>query len=418
MTTDWAADVRLAFRHLVKRPAFTCVAAGTLALGIGAATALFSVVYGVLVSPYPYAAPQHIWAPGISARDGAQRVRPYRNDAFQEMARLPPFAAAMATSPGSRLLTGTFAPETLTTIEVTGNAFDFLGVAPVLGRTIQTSDIQADGEARPVAVLSFRRWQQAFGGATDVLGKTLRLDDVEHAVIGVMPPRFGWWTSDGVWVPLARNARDRQVFPIVRLRDGVAPSAAEQQWNALVPALAAAHPEGFPRDGARGILTNYLDITVASGQMQQALRLLFGAVVLLLLIACANVANLQLARASTRGQEIAVRLSLGAGRARIVRQLLTESVVLAVLGGLAGLGFAYGIIRVMVNLMPAFFVPNEARIELNAIALVFCTLVSLASGVLFGLAPALQTRRRTSRPRSRTRPAAPVPAGESGHAAS
>jgi putative ABC transport system permease protein len=393
MRTSWIADCRFAFRQLWARPAFTSVAAGTLALGIGAATALFSVVYGVLISPYPYAAPGEIWSPGLTVASGAQRVRPFRYDAYEEMARLPAFADVMATAPGSRLLTGAFAPESVTSIEVSPNAFTFLGVAPALGRTIQPSDLSSDGQARPVAVLSFRRWQQSFGGATDVLGKTLRLDDVDHQVIGVMPPRFGWWTSDGVWVPLARTGVERQVFPIARLRDGVSAAVAEQQWQALVPRLIAAHPDGFPRDGARGLLTNYLDVTVASGPMQQSLRLLFGAVVLLLLIACANVANLQLARASARGREIAVRLSLGAGRGQIVRQLLTESVMLAMLGGVAGLACAYGIIRVMVGLMPTFFIPNEARIELNAIALGFCTAVSLCSGILFGLAPALQTSR-------------------------
>ncbi|HTV03250.1 MAG TPA: ABC transporter permease [Luteitalea sp.] len=390
---SWLADVRIAVRQLWKRPAFTLVAAGTLALGIGAATALFSVVYGVLISPYPYARPGEIWAPGLSTAAGAQRVRPYRHDAFEEMARQPAFGDVMATAPGSRLLTGGFAPETISTIAVSPNAFRFLGVAPVIGRTIQPADVLATGEARPVVVLSFRRWQQAFAGAADVLGKTMRLDDVDHQVIGVMPPRFGWWTSDGVWVPLARTDAAMMVFPIARLRDGATPEVATQQWQALVPAIVNAHPDQYPRDGVKGILTNYLDVTVASGPMQQSLRLLFGAVGLLLLIACANVANLQLARASSRTREIAVRLSIGAGRGQIVRQLLTESVVLALIGGLAGLAFAYVIIEVMVDLMPTFFVPNEARIELNTLALAFCTGVSVISGIAFGLAPALQTSR-------------------------
>ena len=147
MTSGWMSDVRLAFRYLAKRLAFTCVAAGTLALGIGAATALFSVVYGVLISPYPYADPDEIWAFGVSAPAGPQRMRPFRYDAFEEMARLPALADVMATAPGSRLLTGTFAPETVTAIEVSGNAFGFLGVRPVLGRAIQPSDVLPDGAA-------------------------------------------------------------------------------------------------------------------------------------------------------------------------------------------------------------------------------------------------------------------------------
>lgn len=386
-------EFRLAVRQLVKNPAFSLVAILTLALGIGATTALFSVVYGVLISPYPYARPHEIWAPGVRWATGEQRMRPYRLGEFEEMRKLPVFSDAMATASGSALLTGEFAPETVTAVRVTGNAFEFLGVQPVIGRTIQPFDVAADGVAEPVAVLSFAAWQRLFGGVDDVLNKTLVLDDRPYTVIGVMPPRFGWWTGDGVWLPLGRESEDALVFPIARLRAGTPASVAEEQWHALSRQLAVANPSGFPKDEFAGMLTNYLDITVASGQMERSLRLLFGAVAFLLIIACANVANLQLARASTRAREIAVRLSLGAGRAQIVRQLLTESVVLSLVGGAAGLACAFAIMHVMVNLMPGFFVPNEARIELNAIALAFCALVSVCTGIAFGLVPALQASR-------------------------
>ena len=387
-------DLKFAFRQLLKNPGFTAVAVLTLALGIGAATALFSVVYAVLISPYPYARPGEIWTPGLRSVNADQRMRPYRLNEYLEMARLPVFSDVMATGPGSVLLTGEFAPETLRGIRLSGNAFNFLGVPPLFGRTIQPSDIRPAGEPEPVTVLSFRRWQKLFGSDTNILGKTLRLDDQPHTIIGVMPPRFGWWTDDGVWLPLGIDSREqRGVFPITRLKPGVSASVAEQQLHSLQLQLAKENPSGFPQEKFTTLLTNYLDITAASGEMQRSLQLLFGAVGFLLLIACANVANLQLARATSRAREMAIRLSVGAGRGRLVRQLLTESVLVSLLGGLLGLLFAFWITSLMVALMPGFYVPNEARIEVNSYVLFFCVIVSALTGILFGLAPALQVSR-------------------------
>ena len=293
------------------------------------------------------------------------------------------------------LLTGEFAPESFGGVLMSGNAFAFLGVPPVVGRTLQPTDIRADGQAEPVVVLSHRLWLRLFEGNPDAVGRTLRLNGVPHTIVGVMPPRFGWYGNDGLWLPLSPTRTDLQwVNPIVRLAPGrharMSPRHSSppstRVWQR--PNQRRSRPKGFTTR-----LRNYLDVTVASGDMQTSLRLLLGAVGFLLLIACANVANLQLARGSTRAREIAVRISMGAGRGRLVRQLLTENILLSLVGGACGVLFAFGAIRLIVAMMPEFYVPNEARIALNAPVLLFTLGLSLLTGVLFGVAPALQTSR-------------------------
>jgi predicted permease len=213
-------------------------------------------------------------------------------------------------------------------------------------------------------------------------------------VIGVMPPRFGWYGNDTLWLPLALNRRDRLFLnPIVRLATGTSREAAEAQLHAFYQGRAKQDPSAFPAQGFTTRLINYMDITVASGDMRTSLRLLLGAVGFLLLIACANVANLQLARGTARAREIAVRASIGASRRRLVRQLLTESVLLSVVGGVAGVLFAFGAIKTIVALMPEFYVPNEARVAINTPVLLFSVVVAVLTGIVFGLAPAMQGSR-------------------------
>jgi putative ABC transport system permease protein len=388
-------DLRYGLRVLGKSPGLTAVALLSLALGIGATTAIFSVVYCVLISPYPYAHANEIWAPEIrDAKNPKQGRGIYHTNEFQEASKLAAFREVMATSPENRLLTGGAAPDNFTTVMVTGNGFSFLGVEPVLGRTILPSDIRPNGEPEAVIVLSYKAWQRLFQGRRDALGKTVTLNESPFSVIGVMPPRFGWWTNDGGWVALAPDARqERTLFPIMRLRQGVSPQAAEQQLQALHLELAKAHPADYPKTGFTTVLHNYLDITVAEGEMTSSLALLFGAVGFLLLIACANVANLQMARATARRREIALRVSVGAGRGRVIRQLLTESVTLSLAGGAIGMLFAYGLTRAIVLLMPEFYVPNEARIEVNSYVLAFSAAISVITGIVFGLLPAVECSR-------------------------
>ena len=376
---------------MLKQKSYTAVAILTLALGIGATTAIFSVIYAVVINPYPYARPNEIWSPGVRSIKETQRMRPYPYDTFIQMQKLPAFSDVMATEPGGALLKGDYAPEVIGAVRVSGNAFGFLGGKTVIGRTIEPSDYGPDGEPEHVVVLSFKRWQRLFNGDPAALGKKLRLNDEDYTVIGVMTDRFGWWTSDGVWLPLRRIPGDPQlVFPIVRLANGATAATAEQQLQPLFAEVAKIKYARMPTDEFKVLLTNYMNITVASGEMRQSLQLLFGAVAFLLLIACANVANLQLAKATTRAREITIRLAVGARSLNIWKQLLTESVLLSTAGGVLGLVFAFWITRLMVALMPPNLVPNESRIEVNAGVLVFCLVVSVATGILFGLAPAIQ----------------------------
>ena len=384
-------DLAYAGRSFRRNPGSTLVALLSLTLGIGATSAIFSVVYGVLISPYPYARPAEIWAPSIQSLDGRNRRGSHTLDEFLQMREVAAFSDVMATSWDPVLLGGDFAPESFTGVLLSGNAFNFLGVPPVAGRTLQPSDIRPDGEPEPVVVLSQRLWLRLFDGDPAAIGKSIRLNNRPHTIVGVMPPRFGWYGNDGFWLPLGTARREgRFVNAIVRLAPGVSQRTAEDQLHALHLRLAKERPATYPAQGFTTQLINYLSVTVASGEMRTSLQLLVGAVGFLLLIACANVANLQLARGTIRAREMAVRASIGAGRSRLVRQLLTESALLSIVGGAAGVLFAFGTTNAIVALMPEFYVPNESRVTINLPVLAFSAIVSMLTGVMFGLVPALK----------------------------
>ena len=388
-------DVRFALRTFGKNAGFTAVALLSLMLGIGASIALFSVVYSVLIAPYPYAKPNQIWAPTVlGPNDAVHGWHWYSQRELEDIERLSAFREVMATSVRPVLLTGGINPENFYGVFLTGGAFNFLEVKPLIGRTIQPYDMGLGGEPAPVVVLSYGFWQRFFSGDPHAIGRTITLDDVPRTIIGVMPPRFGWWTNEAFWLPLRMDPKDPSgLAVIVRLAPGVNQHAAEQQLNQLNIQFAAEHPQDYPKGQLRTILLNYMDITVASGDMSASLHLLLAAVGLLLLIACVNVANLQLSRTTGRAREIAMRIAIGAGRGRLVRQLLTESVLLSVVGGGLGVLFALGATQLIVALIPPDYVPNEARITINGYVLLFSLVVSMLSGILFGLAPALRSSR-------------------------
>jgi putative ABC transport system permease protein len=386
-------DIYYALRGFRRNPGFAIVALLSLMLGIGASVALFSVVYGVLIAPYPYSKPNEIWAPAVLAPNyPAHAWHRYTRREFEEIQRLPEFSDVMATDVHQVLMTGDASTESFYGVFLTGRAFNFIGVKPLLGRTIQPYDIPAGGKPDAVVVLTYGLWRRMFDSDPHVLGKTIILDGVPHAVIGVMPPRFGWWTSEAFWLPMPMDLSDATPISVVmRLAPGTAKVVAEQQLNDLNLHLAQLNPANFPKGQMRTILNNYMDITQASGPMKSSLDLLLAAVGLLLLIACVNVANLQLARMTARSREMAMRMAIGAGRGRLVRQLLTESVLLSLLGGALGVLFSFAVVRAIVALIPADNVPNEARITINGYVLLFSLAVSMLTGIFFGLLPALRS---------------------------
>lgn len=382
-------DLRVGVRGLLKRPGFAVVAAGSLALGIGASAAMYSVIHAVILDPFPYKDVDHL--DSIKVRDLAGRsYRTYYNvDQYLEFARRSTiFEGVIASTISSVIWTGAGEPQNLRGNHVTMNTFDVMGVPPLLGRVVMAAD-QEPG-ADPIAILGYRFWQRQFGGDPGVLGRRMQLNGKIRTVVGVMPPRFMWRGAD-VYLPVIYHTGEvtegvRDVHVLGRLKPGVTEAQAEADLRPIVDDLRKQNPRVFPEKYAVGLLS--FKETFPS-DIREQLWILFGAVGLLLLISCVNVSNLLLSKATARVREMAVRASLGATRGRVIRQLLAESLVLAVVGGALGVVLAFAGLRGIIAMVPPNTIPDEAEVAVNVSVLVFTLGVSVAAALLFGVAPAL-----------------------------
>jgi len=389
-------DVRFGLRTILKDRGFFLTAVFALALGIGSTTAIFSVIDNVLLHPFPYAASDRVFAIEIRDRadSGTQGRQWFTVPEFldyQQKNRI--FDQSIGVLEETVLMDRSGAPEPFDADMVTGNAFQFLGVSPLLGRAILPTDAQPGAPA--VFVLSYKMWVKKFGLDPGIVGKNYVLNGKPATLIGIMPPRFAFWGGD-LWMPASLDraepgAMSRMFVLYGHLKPGLDPRAAAADVATLARQLSKIYPQNYPKQ---------FDVRleslghIAVGRFQNTLFTLLAAVGFLLLIACANVANLLLAKATARQKELALRIALGATRFRIIRQLMTESTLLALIGAAAGCVFALGFLKGLVVLLPVFTFPDEAVISLNTDVLVATVAVAVITAMLFGLAPALTAARR------------------------
>ena len=397
-------DLRYAVRTASRDRAFTLIAVLTLALGIGANTALFTIVNAVVLAPLPFRSPDQLVR--VTADFTRQRV----NDIglsipeLLDLRRSGVFADVAGVWPISANLTETDEPERVETALVDANYFSMLGVGAQVGRVFGPSDAQPG--IADVAVISDALWQRRFGGDPHVLGTRIRVDNDLYTIIGVAPrvfrhPGRGTETAVEVWAPAGWLASPFPAQPIrrahllqgaiARLQPGITIASAQQRIDALSEQLRRDYPRDYPAGAGLALRVIPLRDDLV-GDVRPALLTLLAAVGFVLLIACANVANLLLARSSVRQREIAVRRALGAGRTRIVRQLLTESVMLGAVGGAAGLLVAVWGVDALVQVSPSSL-PRLDAVAVNGVVFAFTAGLSMATGVLFGLAPAIQGSR-------------------------
>jgi putative ABC transport system permease protein len=394
-------DIRYALRNLRKTPGFAIVAVLTLALGIGASTAIFSVMENILMEPFPYPDAQRFYSiqihdternePGGRAAFSGPEYLDYveQNHVFDRVIANDQLDVLYRSGEGTQMLAGHF---------VTPGTFEFLGMPAMLGRVMQPADYEPG--ATPVFVLRYKTWVKEFGADPKILNKTFVLNDTPRMLVGIMPPRFAWGDAD-VWIPdkpsrTAVNTAYAGAFPrfwffLGHMKPGVSLKQAQADLTVVANRLATVYPKDYPKHFTVEV-QSLTDLVV--GQFRTTLYIVLAAVGLLLLIGCGNVANLLLARATTREKEFAIRSALGAGRWRLVSQLLVESLILALGGAALGTLLAWGGLKFLVALMPQNIIPAEAAIRMNVPVLLFTLGIAILTAILFGLAPATRVARK------------------------
>jgi predicted permease len=393
LETIWQ-DLRYGARMLRKKPGFTFVAVLTLALGIGANTAMFSVINAVLLRPLPYQDADRLvflWSEALkrSVREATSSYAnisdwKHQNQSFEDLAVFDPASVTLAE---------TGDPEQIQSVRASANLFSLLGVEPILGRTFSPEEEQSNAR---VVVISYGLWQRRFGGSHSVLGQTLEIDNLKSQVIGVMPERFQFpATNSQIWEPHTLSP-NREQWEIQRgsgpwrVVGRLKPNVTLQQAQTEMSGIAGHLEQAFPNiNNGLSLHLVPFHIQLTGSGVRLALWMIFGAVVFVLLIACTNVANLMLARGIAREREIAIRMALGAGRQRVVRQLLTESALLSLLAGLFGLVLATTGMKALISFAPQG-IPRLDGVKIDPIVIAFTLGVSLLTGLLFGLVPALK----------------------------
>jgi predicted permease len=383
-------DLRYCLRQLIKNPGFTLTAVISLALGIGATTAVFSVIYAALLDPYPYRAVDRIVRLTVESKAGPGYWINLNGPQVRQVQQLHAVESVLAMDFHALTLTGQDLPTNVNTISLISTGFQDLGVPPILGRALSPSDAIDGQDPQPVAVLSYKFWQKHYLSNPDVLGKTLQLDRKRYVIVGVAAPRFTWYSTD-VYLPL-KLTQDSSLMYVVdlRLRPGVTHQAANAELQPLLEQFARSEPKHFPEHFK--VRVEGLNEWVVR-DMRVTLFMLLGAVALLLAIGCGNVSILLLARGTARQAELALRVALGAQRRRIVRQLLTESMLLSAIGVLFGVWMSYGILAGIRTVLPPYAFAPEVVIRINLPVLLISGAVALVTGLLFGMWPALELSR-------------------------
>jgi putative ABC transport system permease protein len=388
----WWQDLRYALRTLARSPGFAAVSIVTLGVGIGAATAIYSVIHNVMLAPFPYQGADRmvfprIYDPKQGPETGRQGYAAAEVLEFVEHSRVFE-ATTAALGEGGVLYRHRSGTESLDGAHVTPGTFEFFGLPALHGRALQPRDYEPG--APPVFVMRHKTWMERFGGDLSILNTTLVLNGTPRTLVGIMPPRFGWYAAD-VFFPATLTGRDTTAreywFLVGRLKPDVSIQQAQAQLTVIAQRMAKTYPDAYPQNF--GVHVGTLIETVV-GPIRPTLYTVLAAVGLLLLIACSNVANLLLARATTREKEFAVRAALGAGRVRIVRLLVVESLVLAMAGAALGLLLASSGLKALVAALPPYVIPSESVIELNAPVLAVTLAIAVLTALISGLAPGLQ----------------------------